>query len=340
MINTTLRDRILKASTIELTSVLSESTVFADRERISTVVPMVNVALCGELDGGLLPGVTIIAGPPKHFKTIFALLMLQSFQRKYPEGVCLFYDSEFGSPEGYFNSLQINMDKVIHTPITNIEMFKHDIAVQLESMKKGDEVFIFVDSLGNIASKKEVDDALKGNDAADMTRAKQIKSVFRIIGPSLTLKGIPLICVNHTYQTQETYSKEVVSGGRGGYYNGNDIWVIGRKQDKDGKELSGYEFIINIDKSRTVREKSKIPITVSFESGIFKWSGLLEEGVESGLITQSGAWYQCEGMEKKSQRKTLEEDDSFWEVLIKNEKFKEHIRKKYCLEGNLTTPVE
>lgn len=337
MINTALRDRILKASTIDLTAILSESTVWDDIESIPTYVPMVNVALSGEFDGGLLPGVLMVAGPPKHFKTLFAMLMIQSFQRKYPEGICLFYDSEFGSPEGYFNSLQIDRNKVIHCPITNIEMFKHDIAVQLEGFKKGDPVFIFVDSLGNVASKKEVEDALKGNEAADMTRAKQIKSVFRIIGPSLTLKGIPLVCVNHSYQTQETYSKEVVSGGRGAYYNGNDIWIIGRKQDKDGKELSGYEYFINVDKSRTIREKSKISVMVSFETGIFKWSGLLEEAIEAGLVTQSGAWYQAQGIEKKVQRKTLEEDDPFWESLIKNEKFKEHIRKKYKLSsGSLT----
>ncbi len=36
-------------------------------------------------------------------------------------------------------------------------------------------VIIVVDSVGNLASKKEVDDALEGKSVADMTRAKQMK---------------------------------------------------------------------------------------------------------------------------------------------------------------------
>jgi hypothetical protein len=48
---------------------------------------------------------------------------------------------------------------------------------------------------------------------ADMSRAKAMKSLFRIITPHLTTKDLPCIVVNHTYQTIELFSKTVVSGG-------------------------------------------------------------------------------------------------------------------------------
>jgi hypothetical protein len=132
---------------------------------------------------------------------------------KYPESALLFYDSEFGSPQSYFRSQGIDTDRVIHTPITDIEMLKSDIVTQISGFERGDKVFIIIDSIGNLASKKEIDDALDGKSVADMTRAKQLKSLFRMITPHLSMKDIPMVSINHTYKTLELYAKDVVGGG-------------------------------------------------------------------------------------------------------------------------------
>ena len=77
---------------------------------------------------------------------------------------------------------------------------KHDVMQQLNNFERDDHVMIIVDSVGNLASKKEVEDALDGKSVADMTRAKQMKSLFRMITPHLTIKDINAIVVNHTYK--------------------------------------------------------------------------------------------------------------------------------------------
>jgi hypothetical protein len=208
-----LKEKLIKNSTIDETAILSESKIYNKKDMITTPVPGINIALSGSIDGGLTPGLTVLAAPSKHFKTAFSLLMGSSFLKKYPDGIILFYDSEFGSPQSYFTSFDIPLDSVIHTPITDIEQFKFDIMKQLEAIERNDKVMIIVDSVGNLASKKEVEDALKENSASDMTRAKQLKSVFRMVTPHLTIKDIPMVVVNHIYMTQEMYSKPVVSGG-------------------------------------------------------------------------------------------------------------------------------
>ena len=101
---------------------------------IQTDVPMVNVALSGNLDGGLTPGLTMFAGPSKHFKTAFALLMASAYMKKYKDAVVLFYDSEFGTPQSYFETFNIDTERVLHTPITDVEQLKHDIMNQLQSI--------------------------------------------------------------------------------------------------------------------------------------------------------------------------------------------------------------
>ena len=238
-----LLEKLKKSSRSAGVSILSESKLFSDKELVSTPVPMINAALSGSVDGGLGSGLTVLAGPSKHFKTSFALLMAASYLKKYDDAVLLFYDSEFGSPQAYFESFGIDAGRVLHTPVTNIEELKFDLVHQLGEIERKDKVIVVIDSIGNIASKKEVEDAENMKSVADMTRAKALKGLFRMITPTLTLNDIPLLAINHTYATMEMYAKQVVSGGSGVMYSSDNVWIIGRRQEKTGTEVSGYNFI-------------------------------------------------------------------------------------------------
>jgi hypothetical protein len=79
-------EKLRKNSTIKDTSVLSNSKFFQKKDMIQTSIPVINVALSGRLDGGLTPGLTMWAGPSKHFKTAFSLLMAKAYLDKYDDG--------------------------------------------------------------------------------------------------------------------------------------------------------------------------------------------------------------------------------------------------------------
>ncbi len=335
----TLTERLLKNSTIEYTDILNKSKVYNNKSIISTPVPIVNVAFTGEVDGGITAGILQLAGPSKHFKTGFALLMAKSFLTQYDDGVIMLYDSEFGTTLKYFETYGIDTGRVIHTPITNSEELIFDMASQLEEIKRDDHVMIIIDSIGNLASKKEAQDALDGKSVADMTRAKSMKSMGRIVTPHFNLKDIPVIMINHTYKTMEMYAKDVVSGGTGLYLSANDIWIIGRRQEKDAttKELLGHEFVIRIEKSRTVKEKSEFPVSISYKGGIAKWSGLLELALEGGFVTKTkpGSYAPIDGetgeLGEEQKEAVIKVNDALWENLIKNPKFKTFVKDKYTI---------
>ena len=339
-------DKIKKNSSIKESAILAKSKFFTDKDMISTSVPIINVALSGKLDGGLTPGLTMWAGPSKHFKTAFSLLMAKSYLDKYPESALLFYDSEFGTPQSYFDSFGIDTNRVLHTPLTDIEQLKFDVMQQIKELDRSDKLIIIIDSIGNLASKKEVDDALEGKSVGDMTRAKQIKSLFRMVTPHLSMKDIPMVVVNHTYKTMELYSKDVVGGGTGSYYSADNIFIIGRQQEKEGTEVVGYNFIINVEKSRYVKEKSKIPVTVSFNGGISKWSGLLDIALESGhVIKPSNGWYSKvdketgEIDEKKFREKDTDTKD-FWIPILKQKSFQQFVEDKYRVASGSIMQLE
>ena len=305
---------------------------------------MLNVALSGSLDGGIGSGILQIAGPSRHFKSSFSLEIASAFLEQKPDSVLLFYDSEFGSPQAYFSTFRIPLDRVIHIPVTNIEELKFDLVSQLEGLDKNDEVIIIIDSIGNIASKKEVEDAINEKSVADMTRAKALKGLFRMITPQLRIKDIPLIFVNHTYATMSMYSTQTPGGGSGALYASDAVWIVGRRTNKDDdKNVSGYDFIINVDKSRTIRERSVVPISVSWKGGIEKNSGLLEigllgkyvikpkKGLYVGVNPKTGEIINDEADKENTVR------DEFWKPIFEQTDFKEFVRRFYSIPDGSTS---
>ena len=119
------------------------------------------------------------------------------------------------------------------------------------------------------------------------------------------------------------------------YYSADNIWIIGRRQEKQGTEIVGYDFVINVEKSRYVKEKSKIPIGVSWEGGVQKYSGLLDVALVGGYVVKpSNGWYQRvdtttgEVVGNKVRTKdTL--NPEFWEPIFETTDFAGFLEKTY-----------
>jgi hypothetical protein len=143
--------------------------------------------------------------------------------------------------------------------------------------------------------------------------------------------------VNHTYKEIGLYPKDIVGGGTGSYYSADNIFILGRQQDKEGTEVVGYHFIINVEKSRYVREKSKIPVSVSFDGGISRWSGLLDIALESGhVIKPSNGWYQkvdkeTGELDEKKYRIKDTDTKEFWMPILMQKSFIEFVKNKYSV---------
>jgi len=330
-----LTERMLKSSTLgkQLVKTMDDSILYTAADISSTPVPMLNVALSGSTTGGLTSGVTIFAGESRNFKTLLGLVCVAAYLNEHKDGICLFYDTEFGTPDDYFTSLGIDKTRVVHCPVTDMEQLKFDMMAQLKEIERGDKVIMFVDSIGNLASKKEVEDAENQKSVADMTRAKQLKSLFRMVTPHLTLKNIPLVAINHTYKEQSLFPKNIMSGGTGPMYSASTVIFIGKQQNKVGTDLIGYNFILNIEKSRYVREKSKIPLTVTFDKGVDVWSGLLGIAAELGIVTKpSMGWYACPAAH--GDKKFREKDThckEFWNPIFEKTNLCEAIGNYYSL---------
>ena len=73
---------------------ISSSPMYTDNDIVSTEFPILNIALGGSVNGGLIPGITVLAGPSRHYKTGLGLQLIKAYQDKYDDALVLFYDSE------------------------------------------------------------------------------------------------------------------------------------------------------------------------------------------------------------------------------------------------------
>lgn len=127
----------------------------------------------------------------------------------------------------------------------------------------------------------------------------------------------------------------VVTHNTGGMYSANQVFIIGKSQEKEGTDIVGWNFTINIEKSRFVKEKSKLPFLVTYKGGISRWSGLLDIAMESGhVIKPSNGWYSrvdTSTGEIEEKRHRLKDTDSkeFWAPILADQKFRDYIQATY-----------
>lgn len=319
--------------------IISSSSFFNKRDITVTDLPILNLAFTGNVDGGMPSGLTIIAGESKSFKSALSLYCMKAYLDKHKDAVAVFYDTEGGITPDYLKSFKIDTDRVLHIPVDHIEQLKFDMVKKLEEIKKGEKVFFLVDSIGQISSKKEIDDATDEKSVADMTRAKALRSLMRLCTMQFMKKELPAIMINHVYANIGGNVPGVTMGGGGGIvYSANTVWIISKAQEKEGTDLVGWNFTINSVKSRFVREKSKFPLLVLYEKGINKYSGLLDIALDMGFVEKpSMGWYTRPLIE--GDRKWRAKDTNcaeFWDPLLTDEHFKDACAQKFQLAASIS----
>ena len=203
-------------------------------EYTSTGNLLFDAQISGSVFGGL-PNSQIITlgGESGVGKTYFSISLIKNFQDQYPDNnLVLIFDSETAINKSRLDNFGVNMDRVNYFPIHSIMDLKTQITKVLQKLNLNYErgaikPLIIIDSVGNLPSSREIDNALKANDAADFTRAKELRSLFRIVTQMLSTHGIPLISTTHTYTgVMDFFPTQKVGGGGGQIYASDYIFVF------------------------------------------------------------------------------------------------------------------
>ena len=282
----------------QLASDIDETETFID-----TGSYIFNGLISGSIFGGVSNNkITAIAGESSTGKTYFSLAVVKNFLDNNPDGYCLYFDTEAAVNRGLLESRGVDLDRLVVINVVTIEEFRSkalravDKYMQMPIEDRKPCMFV-LDSLGMLSTEKEIRDALDDKQVRDMTKSQLVKGAFRMLTLKLGQANVPLIVTNHTYDVIGAYvpTKEM-GGGSGLKYAASTIIYLGRKKEKDGKEVVGNIIKAKTAKSRISKENKQVEIRLFFDDrGLDRYYGLLELGEIGGIWKNVAGRYEING---------------------------------------------
>ena len=275
-----------------------------DTERfVDTGSYIFNGLVSGSIFGGVSGNkITAIAGESSTGKTFFSLAVVKNFLDSNPDGYCLYFDTEAAVNKSLLADRGLDLNRVVVVNVVTIEEFRSKalkaVDIYLKTNTEDRKPCMFVlDSLGMLSTEKEIRDALDDKQVRDMTKSQLVKGAFRMLTLKLGQANVPLIVTNHTYDVIGAYvpTKEM-GGGSGLKYAASTIIYLGKKKEKDGKEVIGNIVKAKTHKSRLSKENKQVEIRLYYdERGLDRYYGLLELGEIGGLWKNVAGRYEMGG---------------------------------------------
>ena len=280
----------------EYASLVSDGVAAGDTSGyIDTGSYIFNALVSGSIFGGV-PGnkITAIAGESSTGKTFFCLGIVQHFLESNPEAGVIYFESESAISKQMIVDRGIPADRMMIVPVSTIEEFRTQSCRILDKYMEQDKdkrqpMMFVLDSLGMLASNKEVDDVANDKQVRDMTKSQLIKGAFRVLTLKLGKANVPMLVTNHTYDVIGSYvpTKEM-GGGSGLKYASSTIIYLSKKKEKDGKEVVGNIIKCKAQKSRLTKENSEVETRLYYDRGLDRYYGLLELGEKHGVFERKG----------------------------------------------------
>lgn len=331
---------------------LSESALSTVNEWVDTGCMVLNAIISGSLYGGVPVGrITGFSGPSAAGKTYIINKILANAQKK--GMIPVIFDTEAAIDASSTTGVGLDSDQVKYVPVQTVEDCRNQISTFLDSVmeaKMRNKFILSIDSLGNLASQKELDDTEKGKTAMDMgTRAKGLKSMMRLLTFKAAQAGVTILFSNHTYDDPSAMFPTLVkaqSGGKGPVYLASVLVQLAKRDEKHDKSNDDDEILPEANKvsgttlrALTVKNRFVPPFLeceayLNFKRGLDKYSGLKEMAVNHGVIEQTGSTFVLPSGkddvpgQKLGYYKNWKNDTELWEKTILPS-LEEKLKKQY-----------
>ena len=284
---------LIKTGGNELATIVSEGTAGDIIDFIDTGCYRLNAQMSGSIWKGC-PTNRIIGfgGESQTLKSIISRLIIKSFLEQYPDdGMVYVFETEGSAGAEDYEEMGCDTKRIVFSPVATIEQFRNEstrVLNQLNEMKVGDapRVLFVLDSYGNLVTEKTENDAQEGNNKKDFTKQQLAGQTFGLISNKLLKHKYTLLMPNHVYQDFGGYVPTIKFSGGTKYVYISTILFTQTKANiysKDKKSVIGAKITFNTFKSRLTVPKKKSALLVSFAKGIWKYSGLIDDAIDSGV---------------------------------------------------------
>ncbi len=266
--------------------------------------------------GGLPRGRVIeIYGPESSGKTTVALHAVASVQRE--GGIAAFIDAEHALDPVYAAKLGVDTDALL---VSQPDTGEQALEIMDMLVGSGSVDIIVVDSVAALVPRAEIEGEM--GDSHVGLQARLMSQALRKITGRLAQTGTTAIFINQLREKIGVFfgSPETTTGGKAlKFYASVRIDIRRIETLKDGANPIGNRTRAKIVKNKMAPPFKQAEFDILYGEGISVEGGIIDMGVENGIVKKSGAWFTYEGEQlgqgKENARRLLKDNPELAEEI-------------------------
>ncbi|TDL42312.1 recombinase RecA [Kocuria rosea] len=266
--------------------------------------------------GGFPRGrVVEIYGPESSGKTTVALHAVANVQKA--GGIAAFIDAEHALDPSYAEKLGVDTDSLL---VSQPDTGEQALEIMDMLVGSGSIDIIVIDSVAALVPKAEIEGEM--GDSHVGLQARLMSQALRKITGRLSHSNTTAIFINQLREKIGVFfgSPETTTGGKAlKFYASVRVDVRRIETLKDGANPVGNRTRAKIVKNKMAPPFKQAEFDILYGEGISTEGGLIDMGVEHGIVKKSGAWFTYEGDQlgqgKENSRRFLKDNPELAEEI-------------------------